>query len=93
MPLRIRFPHARPVGTPFLQQGSAQGCGGLLPSLREASRFLVSKRGDTGRPAATAAYSVRSNLPNRLPILSIEIALVGAALSEFLASYVADDED
>lgn len=46
-------------------------------------------------PNPSRQISVRTNLPNRLPILSIEIALVENALSEFLSSRVAanDNED
>lgn len=86
MPLRIRFPRAMPPSAGFLHQGSAQGPEGHLQPLREASRFLVSKKGHRARVASNDEYSVRNDLANWLPILHEEIALLETALSEFLAS-------
>lgn len=81
-----------------LQQGSESRVRGRQRAVPEETQFQVPERPHTtpeGVPNASRQISVRTNLPNRLPILSIEIALVENALSEFLSSRVAanDNED
>jgi len=77
----------RPSGSLKHQERAILQTGRSAPrqSLRQSS---VRERAPT-RPNCSQSseiqFSVSTNLPNRLPVLTYEIALIGAALSEFLA--------
>jgi len=63
---------------------------------QSASQSLVLKKAPTRLnrpPKAKSKFSVKTNLPNQLPILNDEIALVGPALAELLRTATAGNDN